>query len=101
MANNIEEDIKILEDICETGTESYRNIDGKLEIVKPAYVKAIENVLNELKKYKKIVDGVKHLIEYDFNAWFEGNAEFPSDTTYMELVKYVKVEKLEKLCKED
>lgn len=100
MSNNIEEDIKILENMCKNGTESYRNVGGKLEIVKPAYIKAIENILNAYKKNQNIVDGVKNLIENDFNAWFEGDAEFPNDATKIELIKYIKVEKIEKLLEE-
>lgn len=68
ITNNIEEDIKILEDMCKNGTESYRNIEGKLEIVKPAYVKALENILTLVKgkiihlsdkEYRQVIENVQ------------------------------------------
>lgn len=48
------EAIKILEDFSEKGATSYRNIGGKLEIVKPSYVQAIETVLAELQELGEI-----------------------------------------------
>lgn len=63
MPNNIEEDIKILEQFCERVTEGYRNFDGKLEIVKPAYLKAIENILADRERLEKQVEYDKtHII---------------------------------------
>ena len=57
MENNIEEDIKILEDIIfekkalSLGKESFRE------------VQALENVLNDCKKNQKIVDNIKSEIK--------------------------------------
>jgi len=56
----------------------------------------IENLLNRL---KYLETGIKELIEKDFKAVFEGNGDFPDTSTEMQVVKYVKVEKLEKLLK--
>lgn len=56
----LEEAKKILEDICKTQIQNYRNIDGKLEVVKPAYINAIKTVLQALdnsiskEEYKKL-----------------------------------------------
>lgn len=60
------------------------------------FEKAIENLLNRL---NFLETGIKELIEKDFKAVFENNGELPSYFTQMPLVKYVKVEKLEKLLK--
>lgn len=49
----LEEAKEILEDICKIQTQAYRNVNGKLEIVKPTYVKAIETVLQALEELQQ------------------------------------------------
>lgn len=103
MSNNIEEDINIVEKII----SSKPNVDIVLGYRVLTYtigekeIQVISNILEEYKKNQKIVDGIKNLIETDYRAFFEGNAEFPEDATEMKLVKYVTVEKLEKILKEE
>lgn len=48
------EAIKILEGFSEKNIIDYRNVGGKLEVVKPSYVRAIETVLAELQELGEI-----------------------------------------------
>lgn len=49
----LERAISVLEDMCKTQTQGYRNIDEKLEIVKSAYIQAIETVLQALEELQQ------------------------------------------------
>lgn len=59
-----------------------------------------ELVNSDKGKLKAKLDKVKDLTQTGFRAFFEGDAEFPDDATYMKLVKYVEVDKLEQALKD-
>lgn len=95
MSNNIEEDIRIVEEYLKPRLNVKMNFS--YETIRLNELQAMKNILNEYKKNQKIVDGVKSLIKYDFNTWFVGDTKFPNDATKLALVKYI----IEKLLKEE
>ena len=116
----MEEDIKVLQNLIYMLKDETHKIHTTIE-----YTEALQNLIKEYKELEekvKIIDHmclvnkeeyqliknndyipkskVREVLDTKYIAMFEGDTEFPDDTTIMKTVKYVKVSDIEELLQE-